>query len=538
MPGLGTLISLILRRDRLKLPIWVLGFVSILLLMVPLLRDVYGDAQSIDVLFTTFGVNPAGLFMTGPMDKPTFGALMSIETVIWFGMAIAFMNTLLVVRHTRYNEEMGAQDLLLSGTVHRSTSLVAVLLIALIVNGLVVVGLGFGIQLFQADWSGADLWLYAVSMGMFGFVWASIAALVAQLTDSSRVANGLLAGLIGLGFLLRGIGDFFGKINENGIHQPEWMSYLSPFGWLQLTRSLTFSDWSPVLFMIAFSLAVIGMAYWIQNRRDVGSGVLPGRKGKSKASKLLKTPMGMTLKLQKSVFIGWLVGVLVMVMTIGVLVPQMTDVYSQSESMKQMIVSIGGEGSLIPSFMSAMLAITSLMVFAYAVQAVSKLRSEESAGHLESLLATKLSRLKWIVWHLTVVVCGSFLLLLVAGLVLAITTNLSSDLTVSLLEYCLAGLSYLPVALFFMAIYVLIFGLLPRLSGTITWIYFGFVAFMLWLGPILQVDQRVMDLSIMEHFASVPLEAANLQVILIVSLLSILLMIVGVFSWTRRDLTN
>lgn len=88
----------------------MLSVVVSLIAMVPLLKNVYGDQQSLQMVYQTFSINPAGLFITGPMDAPTFGAMMTIETLLWWGLAVAFMNVL-IVRHTRQNEETGAQEL-------------------------------------------------------------------------------------------------------------------------------------------------------------------------------------------------------------------------------------------------------------------------------------------------------------------------------------------------------------------------------------------------------------------------------------------
>ena len=82
MAGLWTMIRLILRRDRVKLPLWIGGIVVTLVAMIPLLRNVYGDAASLAGVYAGISSNPAGLFMTGPMDGPTFSAFMTIETLL------------------------------------------------------------------------------------------------------------------------------------------------------------------------------------------------------------------------------------------------------------------------------------------------------------------------------------------------------------------------------------------------------------------------------------------------------------------------
>ena len=162
--GFWPLIKLIFRRDRVKLPVWIICFTVFLLWMIPLLKEMYSDADTLATLYQTFALNPAGIFLTGMMDGPTFGALITIETVLWWGLAIAFMNILLIVRHTRQNEEMGAQELIQSCRVGRWASLLAVLKVAFLTNMIITVALGFGMTLLTDQWSASQSWLYALSM--------------------------------------------------------------------------------------------------------------------------------------------------------------------------------------------------------------------------------------------------------------------------------------------------------------------------------------------------------------------------------------
>lgn len=537
MAGLWTMIRLILRRDRIKLPLTAVITVATLIAMIPLLNDTYGDTESIEVLYSTMGMNPAMLFMTGPIDAATFGSLVTIETLLWWGIAFAIINTLLVVRHTRHNEEIGAQELLLSGQLHRASNLVAVLIVALGLNALIALGIGAGFELVNDGyWATSSSWLYGVAMGVFGFVWACIAAVVVQLVESGRSANGMLMGLIGATFVARGIGDFMGKIGESGLHEPTIINLFNPYGWLQATRPLSTPDWAPLWISIGVALVVAMLGFMLLARRDVGAGLLPSRKGHARASRLLVTPLGLTWKLQKNIFIGWFIGIMVMVATIGSLVPQMNDVMEQSESMSQVLTAIGGVGELLPSFMAAMMAISCLLVFGYTIHALGKVRSEEASGHLENLLATKLSRLKWLGGHVALIACSGVIMLALVGAVLAGLSNLLADTNLDVVEYTVASLSYLPMMLAFMALYLLLFGLSPRLASGVTWLYFGFTFFALWLGPMLQLDQWVMNLSIMEHVSTPPVEEIIWGPLLFIALVAFALIVLGFGLFRQRNI--
>lgn len=224
-----------------------------------------------------------------------------------------------------------------------------------------------------------------------------------------------------------------------------------------------------------------------------------------------------------------------MVVTVGSLVPQMSNVFDQAEEMRRVIEVIGGPGALIPSYLSAMIAIVSVVVLAYALHGLGRMRSEESSGRLESILATKVSRTKWLALHTGLVFAGGASMLVLMGGSLGLLVNGLSEYQVDVGEYLLAGVSYLPAVIAFLGLYVLLFGLLPRVAGGLTWFYFGFSAFTLWLGPIMQLDQKIMNLSIMEHITAPPSEAIAVAPLATITTVGMGLIVVGFIAFRRRD---
>ena len=549
MTGTWTLIKLILRRDRIKLPVWLLALAGILLAMIPTLQNTYAAPETLATLYQQFSTVPAGLFLTGPMDGPNFSSLFTIETVLWWGLVIAFMNTLFVARHTRQNEESGATELLLSTRASRFSPLFATLLVALAMNLLLSILIFLGLIALNPDFDSGSILLYSIGFGIFGFVWASLAAIFAQIFESARTANAAAAIAIGVAFLLRGVGDFLASRGADGILHAAWPSWLSPFGWLQATRSLTFPNWSPLLIPLVFIIFASLLAFILQRSRDVGAGILPSRKGRSRARKFLRTPLGLTFYLQKNIFFGWLAGALAMVAVIGALVPQMSRVYDSSPELAQMISAMGGGGGgtdainslsekLIPTFLSAMLMITVLMILAYVVHALSRARTEESSGHLENLLATRLSRTRWLALHLATALIAAALMLAASGFVMALCVNSLSAWHVTISDYVLAGLSYWPLVALLAGLYLALFGLLPRAAAAISWTFFGFIAFMSWLGPLLKIDQWIMNLSPLTHLSSAPAEAIKIAPIFVILAVALLFASLGFISWRQRNLAT
>ena len=74
-----------------------------------------------------------------------------------------------------------------------------------------------------------------------------------------------------------------------------------------------------------------------------------------------------------------------------------------------------------------MLLVLALLAGAYAVSSALRLTSEETSGRLEPLLATGLSRARWMLGTLTMTVLGSAAVLLAAGLGLGSTYALSTS---------------------------------------------------------------------------------------------------------------
>lgn len=535
--GLFPLIKLIFRRDRIKLPVWIICFTVFLLWMIPLLKEMYSEPDTLATLYQTFALNPAGIFLTGMMDNASFGALITIETVLWWGLAIAFMNILLVVRHTRQNEEMGAQELIQSCRVGRWASLLAVLKVAFLTNLIITVALGFGMTLLTDQWSASQSWLYAIAMGLFGLTWAAITAVVAQLFESTRSVIGTMSVLVGAAFMLRGVGDFMGAAaNNGGLIQPMWISYLSPFGWMQATRALTYPEWWPLIIFALFIIVAIVWAFFLQSVRDVGAGILPSRAGRDRAKPFRRTLPGLTWYLQKNIFLGWFIGTLSFIVIIGWLVPEMSDVFDSSEFTQQLIQAIGGIGAIIPAFLSTFLMLTAIAVGGYVMQGLGKMRGEEAKGYLENLLATRVSRFKWLALHVSTVLIGGTLILVLSAVVLAVSTNLLTDVDVSVWEFALAGLSYVPVLLAFVGAFVLLFGLIPRAAGAIVWTYYGFIAFATWIGPMIGMPDWLMNFNIMTHIAAAPANDILVTPLLIITGGAIVAFVAGNMIWRNRDL--
>src|SRR5690606_3253473 len=108
-----------------------------------------------------------------------------------------------------------------------------------------------------------------------GLVFTGVAAVTAQLAEYSRTANTLAGATLGVLFLIRAAGD---------TSDMEWLSWLSPLGWVHRVRAFAGEEWAVLALPLAATAVLCAVAYTLLPRRDVGMSLIPGRPGPSAAT--------------------------------------------------------------------------------------------------------------------------------------------------------------------------------------------------------------------------------------------------------------
>ena len=144
--GTGTLVWLILRRDRLRLAMWIGALVVVTIATAAALAKVVPTAESRALFAAGITGNPSFVALVGPLfDATTIGGLLAWRLGGIGSVLVALMSLLTVVRHTRAEEEAGRRELLGSAAVGRHAALAAALLVTgsadLLVGVLVAAGL-------------------------------------------------------------------------------------------------------------------------------------------------------------------------------------------------------------------------------------------------------------------------------------------------------------------------------------------------------------------------------------------------------------
>lgn len=527
--GTAILIRLILRRDRFRLPVWVLaipGLLATTTVAFPELYPTAEDRQARAALMT----NPAATAFAGPghgLDNYTLGAMLANEMFSFTAIFVALMSVFLVVRHTRAEEAAGRAELVRSAPVGRYATITAVLAVTvgvnLLVGILVAAGLGsLGIE--SIDWAGS--WLFGAALAAVGVAFVGIAILASQITEHPRGASGMAGAAIAVAYSLRAFGDIGN----------EAISWLSPIGWAQATRMYVDNLWWPLLPAVGFSLACVFAAGVLSNRRDVGAGLVRPRPGPATASRSLSSPLGLAVRMHRSALLWWSAAMALFGVLYGSLVGEVVTFVEDLETLQEIFVAVE-DAPLIDGFLSMIVSMFALVVGVYAVVAVQRLRSEEQAGRAEPILSTAVSQTRWVVSHLAVALAGSAVVLVlgVTGLGVSAAITLGDpDLVPRLIG---AAVAYLPAVWVFAGLALALFGLVPRLFPA-AWALVVYAIVVGIMGGLLGLPDWTFELSPVGHVPRLP--AQDLEIAPLIALLVIAadLVILGLVGFRRRDLQS
>lgn len=537
--GTGTIVRLVIRRDRIKLPAWILAIAAFVAINIPAILDVYGKNAAQQLSYaTTSAASVVARVFGGPINGPELGAIVLNETYLFTAILIAFMSTLAIVRHTRQNEETGREEMLSSGILGRHASLTAALLVVIVAN--LILGVLISLLLLSNDLSATGSWATGASLAAIGIAFAGVAAVTSQISESSRGANSMAAAVIGAAFLLRGAGDAMGSIIKDGtaIHSA-WPSWLSPFGWGEQLHPYTELNWLTFVPLILFCIAAIGVAYACNAYRDVGLGLIAAKPGPAHAPKSLSSPFGLALRLQRGLLIGWTVGLAVMGIVVGFIAKEFQALLTENEQVAEIMKALGGGSDLNDVIIGSMMSLMALAMAGYALQALLRMRSEETSGQLEPVLATSVGKWRWMLGHIGCTCSGILILSLALGLASGVSYILISDSAWSELWSILgAAAVHIPAVLVVTGVTALLFGLLPKLAIALSWSFFAVCMLMGQFGAILDLPQALLNLSPFSHTPFVPATSIDWLPIILLTGASVALMLLGLISFRRRDVTT
>lgn len=525
--GVRPLVRLAVRRSRVMLTVWIATFAVMAAVSASATVDLYPDVASRVQAADAINRTTSLVALYGRVYDPTsLGAVSMIKLGGFGAIFVAMLAVVLVVRHTRAEEESGRAELVGATAVGRMAPAAAALTVVVVAN--LVLALVTGLGLIAAGLPTDGSFAFGLAWAGVGLAFGVIAAFIAQLTTSSRAATSLSAVALALVYLLRAVGD---AADADG---PRWLSWLSPIGWGQQFRPFAGNRWWVLLITIGFSVVVGGAALAVARRRDLGTGLLEVRAGPAEGPPHLRTPLALAWRLQRVSFLGWAVMFVCFGALLGSLVTNLGDFFTSSEA-RDFFARLGGEKGIEDQFLAVELAFAGIVASAHGIETIMHLHTEEISLRAEPVLATAVSRLRWAAGHLLVAFGGTAAMILLFGLGAGLTYGAQVGDLGEAWNVLGASLVHVPAAWVLIAITVLAFGVAPRMVA-IGWGALALFVFIGEIGPLLELDHWIMDLSPFAHVPKLPGGTFSATPIVALTVVTAAMVVGGLTGLRRRDI--
>ncbi|MFI9840942.1 ABC transporter permease [Nonomuraea sp. NPDC051941] len=517
LTGTGAMVRLALRRDRIKLTLWLVAITALVPrfyyaavnAVVPTPEALASASQMIRVSFMRV------------LGGPLFGEVSTQSYFLaayWveFLLAAAIMNMMLMTRHTRAEEQTGRAELIRAAVVGRHAQLTAALIVAVISNAALAalttaatVSIGFP--------AGSAL-LFGASLAATGLLFAGVTAVTAQVTEHPRGANGLAGLVLFTAWLLRGAGAL--QSEEGGP-----LFWLSPIGWSQQTRVLGDERWWPLGLSVVLAGLLVAGAYALASRRDLGASLVAPRPGRASAPSWLRSPFTLALRLQQAAVLAWGAAFL----AVGLVLGAMTGGMAETD------LPIFSGADFGRAWISLMVFTGSLYTGVFAVLSVIRLRAEEVRGRIAPVLAGPTGRSTWYWSSLLVTALAVVVLPVVYGAALGVGAALSTGEPGLVGEVIWASLIRAPEVLVLLAVPAALLGIAPRAVNA-AWAVLVYSGFMQVLGSYMNLPGWLVNTSVLSHLPWHPLGSFAPVATVVLTVLAAALAILGLYGLRRRDL--
>ncbi|HEX7094233.1 MAG TPA: hypothetical protein VF183_00015 [Acidimicrobiales bacterium] len=523
--GLRRLVRFTLRRDRVRVPLWVGGLSSLLVVSAASVVSLYPDEASIQQYVDLFGDNPALTAFAGPgygFDDPNRGVVLVNETMLFGCIGTALMNIFLVNRHTRAEEDRERAELIRSTVVGPHAPSAAALAVIAAAN--VVVGVLSSAGFVALGYATAGSIALGAAMAAVGLVFAGITAVAAQVASSGRATLGAGATVLVATFTLRAVGD----ITDN------WLSWLSPLGWGLKARPFAGERWWTLGLCLVVALALVVVAFWLSTRRDLGSGIVPPRRGAAHAARWITTPIGLAFRLQRGTLAAWVVGLFAVGVAYGSIREDIDDMLEDNPEYADFLAQFEG-ASLTDSYFATAMVMLAIIAAGFAISSTLQLRAEESGGRAEPILAGPISRPRWAAAHLAIAVTGTVATIAAAGLGVGVSYAVVVGDAEQVPRMVGAALVTVPAVLVLVGVATLLFGLVPGQSLG-AWAALALVAVVSFLGEVLRLPRWARQVSPLEHVPQLPARDLDVVPLVVLTVIAGAFIAVGLRGFRARDL--
>lgn len=526
LTGTRTMIAIWWRTGRVGILGWIAALLALSAVSAASIASLYDTPAKLQGYADSITGDTMTVLNGSVAGLGTLGGTLANELAFVVALLVPMMAIGLTVRTTRREEESGRLELLLASRIAHLAPLWAA--VAVSSFALLVLGLGLGLLLIAFGAAVGGSLLYGLGVIALGWVFVGVTAVAAQLVLHGRSVWGIGIGVLAASYLGRG--------RAAVVDSP--LVWLTPHGMVDEVRAYGGPEaraW-PLLIAVAVAAGLVLLAVRLAARRDLGDALLPARASKPRASRLLRTPVGLALHQHRGATLGWGVGVALLMGVYGGLTRETLSAIEENPTLGELI----GAGSVdaadfLDRILSVFVMMLGILVAAYVVSVVGALRAEEREGRLEVLLSGHASRPGWLGVHLTVAAGGALVVGLAGALAFGLSTAASLDDPTWVSRSLIAAAAYAPVALLFLGLAGALVGALPR-AWPLAWTVFGLAAFLGYLGPGLDLPSWLVDHSpFLAIGSALFVDGADAAGLAWLTALGTLLLAAALIGFRRRD---
>ncbi|MEH3129824.1 MAG: ABC transporter [Mycolicibacterium neoaurum] len=473
------LLRLALRRDRIRLAVWIVLLTALPAYTPAALAMTYPGREQrwarIELMQT-----PAGIMLSGPMfgtDPTALGTMIANELMLTLIVAASILAILTMIRHTRAEEEYGVAELVQSSVVGRHARTVAALLVVTTTNA--VLALTMTVALSLGGLVVIDSAALSIGIAATAMVFGGLAALTAQLWRQSRTATGAAMGGLAAAVLIRGVGDVID-------HSGSAISWLSPIAWAQQMRSFVELRWWPLAMLMVLAAALFAGSLACESRREYDAGIIASTDERPGAG-TIPNLFVLHLVLHRGQLIGWGVALFLAGLTFGSMTRSLLDAAGENELLARMLADSGADGAY-----TTMTQFLASATGAFVVAAVLRIYTDEQRGLTEPILAAAVSRWALLLSAVAATLVSTTVLLTAAGLGNGLGAAITTGAPAATWRLTGAALAQLPAMAVLAGIAALATALRRPLIG---WLAVGFVVSALYLGALLRLPRWLVELS-------------------------------------------
>jgi ABC-2 type transport system permease protein len=487
----------------------------------------------------------ASLFGNNPGLKALFGASHSLNTArgftAWRTLAVLTIvggvwALMAATKRFRGEEEAGHTELFLSGTTTPRAAAASTL--AGLTSGLVIIYmLILIVTLIAGKIAGVPLNLsetlfYALALVACVAEFFAVGAFTSQISPTRRRAATVAAAVFGVSFVMRAIGDASASVH--------WLTYISPLGWIEHLRPLTGSSPIWLLPIAGFVGVLCAATVYVAGARDLGASLIPDKDSARARTRLLNGPFGLAVRQVRSTTIAWCAAIAAFGLMMGSIAKSAGKVLESSSTAQNYVNNLtrGLRNNLgTVTYLAVAFLVMMVLTMAMGAAFMGSIREEEAEGYLENLLVRPVSRMRWLVGRLVLVVVA----LALAGLTAGVFTWFGAAAQrsgVSFNNLVTAGINAVIPAAFIIGIGMLTIGLKPRWTSAVTYGVIGWSFLLEMIGPAVHLNHWVLDTSLMHHVALAPAADVRWSAAGVILGLGLLGCIAGALLFNRRDLAG